>query len=187
MYFSPRLIEVKWKISVVCHSQVPKSVTDTEVKIFRPPGGRIYYFFSDDQMNAVLEWKHDLCILWIGSNDIENDTDPDDTVNHIAETCQATARDCQAIVYVCQIEPRRCQGEVPVSHERYKKIQGGINNRLRRRLKYKVIHFNTNHFVQELQSDGMHWTDAGGKNSKGKERNQLGHSYWTSTQTSGRL
>lgn len=62
-----------------------------------------------------------------------SNTDADDIVNDINEICNAIERDCQAIVYICQIEPRLYPEGTPVSHERYEKTQGGINNGLKRR------------------------------------------------------
>ena len=71
------------------------------------------------------------------------------------------SRDCQAVVYVCQVEPRLYPRELPVTHEQYKKIQGGINNRLKKRLHMKLIHFNNCQFVQELAGDAVHWSETG--------------------------
>jgi len=152
-----------WKVSLVGHSQIPKSlnVPNVELNIFRAPGGKASSFFEDNRMNEVLKWEHDLCILWLGSNDIKSNTNPDELLDRIAEICHAIERDCQAVVIVCQIEPRLYLREIPVSHNQYKKIQGGINNRLKRRLSNKLIHFNTCLFVKELASDGVHWSNTG--------------------------
>ena len=150
-----------WKISLVGHSQIPKhfEFPNTEIKIFRAPGAKAYNFFSDTRMNKVLEWEHDLTILWIGSNDIDNNANPLEIFNHIKEICHEIKNNCQSIVYVCQIEPRLSPRNI--SAENYKKIQGGINNRIKKSLKTPNIHFNNISFTEALNSDGVHWNEAG--------------------------
>ena len=62
-------------------------------------------------------------------------------------------------MYVCQVEPRlHPRG---LSHQQYKKIQCGINNRIKKRLNVHNIHFNNMAFVEELDGDGVHWGEAG--------------------------
>ena len=80
-----------WKISVVGHSQIPKKleVENTEIRIFRAPGGRADNFNNDTRMNEVLNWKHDLCILWIGSNDIDQESKPKDIVENISQIVES--------------------------------------------------------------------------------------------------
>lgn len=108
--------------------------------------------------------------MWLGSKDISNNTDPDDIVNDISEICNAIEMNSQAIVYIRHIDPRFYPEETPVSHERYKKIEGGINNRLKRRFTYKLIHFNTSQFVRELSSDGVQWSEAGSDSKNEAEK-----------------
>ena len=75
------------KVSLVGHSQLPYElyVEGAEIKIFRAPGGRADSFFNDERLNSVLNWPHDLCILWLGSNDIEEDTVVGEVVDNITE------------------------------------------------------------------------------------------------------
>ncbi len=98
-----------WKISIVGHSQVPKELhfPNTEIRIFRAPGGKAQFFQENELMNKILDWKLDLCIVWLGSNDITSNADPKEMFNFIKEICHTTEGDCHAEVYVCQIEPRR--------------------------------------------------------------------------------
>lgn len=150
-----------WKISLVGHSQIPKhfEFPNTEIKIFRAPGAKASSFFQDVRMNKVLEWEHDLTILWIGSNDINTDANPLEIFNHIKEIYLEIERNCQSIVYICQVEPRIRARNIPA--DIYKKIQNGINNRIKRSLKTPNIHFNNVSFVEELSGDGVHWSGAG--------------------------
>ncbi len=61
-------------------------------------------------------------------------------------------------MYICQVEPRIRARNIPT--EIYKKIQCGINNRLKRSLKTPIIHFNNVSFVEEVSGDGVHWSGA---------------------------
>ena len=154
------------RVSLVGHSQTPKSlqVSGAEIRIFRAPGGRADSFFEDSRMNNVLGWKHDLCLLWIGSNDIADEIEP----NHLAETIKYIVQEiedqCEAEVCVCLVEPRLYDDDGPISREDYKKVQNAVNKKLKRELNNQSIHFNTTTFVEELASDGVHWT------SEGRER-----------------
>ena len=80
-----------WKVSLVGHSQLPPqlSVPDTEINIYRAPGGKATTFFSDERLNDVLTWTHDLCILWLGSNDIREDSEPQEIVNDLVEVVES--------------------------------------------------------------------------------------------------
>ena len=110
-------------------------------------------------MNKVLEWEHHLTILWLGSNDISDNTNPEIIFNHIKDIFQEIQANCQSVVYICQVEPRvRTRN---ISAELYKKVQCGINNRIKKRLKTPNIHFNNLQFVEELSGDGVHWSEAG--------------------------
>lgn len=151
------------RVSLVGHSQIPKSlhVPGAEIRIFRAPGGRAASFFSDVRMSDVLQWNHDLCILWLGSNDIADGIVLSELSSTIQEIVVAIEEQCEATVCVCLVEPRLYGDFAPISAEDYKKVQNAVNKRLKRKLENQHIHFNTTAFVEELSSDGVHWTDEG--------------------------
>lgn len=149
-----------WKIALVGHSQIPPALAfpNADIRIFRAPGARACNFDEDSRMNKVLEWEHDLTILWIGSNDVNVNTTPEIIFNDIQSICFKIQNNCQSLVYICQVEPRvRTRN---ISAEQYKKYQTGINNRIKKS-KIPNIHFNTLSFVEELSGDGVHWSEAG--------------------------
>ena len=153
--------QVKCKVALVGHSQIPRrlNIPNVEVNIFRAPGAKASTFFDNFRLNEVLKWEHDLTILWIGSNDIGSHTEPETVFNFIKEIYQAIQENCKSVVYVCKIEPRLHPRNCPT--DRYKKIQCGINNRIKKRIKSPNIHFNNLSFVEELGGDGVHWSEAG--------------------------
>ena len=96
------------KVSLVGHSQIPRSlnVDNVNLRVFRAPGGHAHSFDSDHRLNQVLSWEHDLCILWLGSNDIASGIDPGLLAEKILNSALEIERNCGAIVRICLIEPR---------------------------------------------------------------------------------
>ncbi len=76
-------------------------------------------------------------------------------------------------MYVYQVKSKLYPRETPVTHEQYKKIQGGIYNRLKRSLTSKTVHFNTCSFIQELFPDGVHWRETGRNRVESKLRKAI--------------
>ena len=75
-------------ISIVGHSLVPRSVGNIpgcEIRIFRSPGARVSCFESDPILASVLDWQHDLTILFIGGNDINDNCIPSKIASDIQE------------------------------------------------------------------------------------------------------
>ena len=162
-----------WKVSLVGHSQLPNNLTvnNAEIRIFRGPGGRADSFFDDSRMNEVLEWEHDLCILWIGSNDIDNETRPKDIAENIIEVIQSIEQNCEAVVYICLVEPRFYASGF-MSEEDYRKVQRKINKILKEQGN-QVIQFNSSSWVEYLGSDGVHWNEEGRERVKSKLRKTI--------------
>ena len=116
-----------WKVSLVGHSQLPEelSMNNVEIQIYRAPGGRADNFFDDERLNDVLNWEHDLCLLWLGSNDIDNETRPRDIANNIIEVIESIEENCQAVVWICLVEPRFYTDGF-MTEEDYRKVQRKI-------------------------------------------------------------
>ena len=157
-----------WKVSLVGHSQLPNnlSVPNAEVRIHKAPGGRAENFFSNRRLNGVLQWKHDLCILWLGSNDIDNVKRPRYIANNILEVVQSIEDNCQALVYICLVEPRFYANGF-MSEVEYRKVQRKINKILKDQGN-QTIHFNSKNWVEELGTDGVHWNNEGRERVKSK-------------------
>ncbi len=100
-------------------------------------------------MNQVLEWEHDLTILWIGSNDINADANPVETYNDIKEIYQEIETNCQSVEHIYQVKPRTQARDIAAVI--YKRIQYGVNNRIERSLKTPNIHFNNIKFCGRVE------------------------------------
>ena len=164
-----------WKVSLVGHSQLPWDIeiSGAEIRVFRAPGGRADSFYQDERLCEVLEWEHDLCILWLGSNDIEEDSHPAEIAERIENIVDDIETSCKAIVHVCLVEPRFYPGEEYMTHEQYGKIQRGINKKLRRRLNNMFIQFNSGDWIDEIAEDGVHFTEAGKQRVKKRLRKTI--------------
>ena len=164
-----------WKISLVGHSQLPweLDIGGAEVRVFRAPGGRADSFYQDERLYEVLDWEHDLCILWLGSNDIENDSHPADIAEKIENIVNNIEDSCRAIVHICLVEPRFYPGEEYMTHEKYGKIQRAVNKKLRRNLANVFIQFNSGNWVNDISEDGVHFTAEGQQRVEHKLRKDI--------------
>ena len=152
------------RIALVGHSQLPTSidVPGTEIEIFRAPGGKALNFFEDDRLNEVLNWRGDLIILWIGSNDITVDTDVVRLRNEIVKIKQTVESRCQAQIIFVLLEPRQYNNHYPVGWDQYNKIQNSINKFLIKKLPLtRFLQFNTSKFQTLLSQDGVHFNGEG--------------------------
>ena len=124
------------RVALVGHSQIPYDleVDGAEVSIFRAPGGKAYAFYEDDRLSDVLNWSGDLAIVWLGSNDIEEDTSVGEVVENIVNIKESIEEDCGATVVIILVEPRMYPDDYPVTQSRYSKIQRGINRKLKKKL-----------------------------------------------------
>lgn len=150
----------RYRVAIVGHCQVPRSldveIENTEVRIFRAPGAKVENFFSDDRMGQILLWKHELTILWMGSNDINPNTKACELTQKILEIGRIIEQICGSKVIIVEIENRLYQASNPViSNERYKKIKRAINRALLKSKKFFCINFNGFEFT--LGRDGMHF------------------------------
>ena len=149
-----------FKVAIVGHSQVPRrfdvEVENSEVRIYRAPGARARNFFIDERLNQVLAWKHELTILWIGSNDINPNTQPRELTDEILNIGKVIERNCRSKVILVEIETRLYQSRRPViSSERYKKIKRAVNAALLRSRQFLCINFNS--LIFTLGRDGVHF------------------------------
>ena len=151
------------KVAIVGHSQCPVdlAVPGCQVRVFREPGGRADAFRSDPRLYEVLEWQHDLCLLWIGSNDIAEDTEVNVLTQHIREIKEVIEESCDSIVRVVAVEPRQYVGECPISATRYGSVMRAVNRKLAKSLPHKLIQFNKQWYIDNLAHDGVHFNVAG--------------------------
>ena len=149
-----------FKVAIVGHSQVPHrfdgEVENSEVRIYRSRGARARNFFNDGRLNQVLSWKHDLTILWIGSNDISPTTQPRQLTDVILNIGKVIEQNCSSKVILVEVENRLYPSYRPViANDRYKRIKRAVNTGLLRSRQFLCINFNS--LVFTLGRDGVHF------------------------------
>ena len=149
------------RVAIVGHSQVPKELTvekeSVEVKIFRAPGGKIENFHTDSRLNGVLNYPHDLTVLWLGSNDITQHTEQADLTNRMIEVIHKIEHECGSTVVFVSIENREYPSDNgPVSNQSYRRLQRAINRKLPRIGYRKLLVDLPKQFHQA--HDGIHMT-----------------------------
>lgn len=163
------MAEGRPKISIVGHGQVPPElhVPAYDIRIFRAPDGRASTFFEDSRLSDVLEWPHDICLLWIGSNDISVNTVIDDVVNSICEIVFELEKVAEEVVVIL-LEPKYSHGPThdptqdPDFLQRYGKIQRGMNKALRKRMRNKTfVRVNTVWWANKNGTEGVHFDEQG--------------------------
>ena len=161
---------VKFRVAFVGHSQLPLQWPNSgtgdeeiEARVFRSPGAKARYFHRDPLLREVLEWEHDLTILWLGSNDIRHETSTAQLAQNIREIVAEIERRCLSKVIVTLIEPR-------LRHRRANRLEGNdydlvaksVNRRLKRSLSdHRFLNFTAPPYKQALSPDGVHFTAAG--------------------------
>ena len=104
----------------------------------------------------MLEWKHDLTLLWIGSNDIDETTQPRQLANHIVEIGKVIEQTCGSKVIVIEIENRKYQSSTPfIPNFRYQRVKRSVNRALLGSRQFLCLNFNAIEFT--LARDGVHF------------------------------
>ena len=119
------------------------------LKVFRGPGARAQFFFQDGRLSNVLEWKHDLTLLWIGNNDISEITQSHQLAKHIDQTCGSK-------VIVIETENRKYQSSTPViPNFRYQSVKRSVNRAFLGSRQFLCLKFNAIEFI--LTRDGVNF------------------------------
>ena len=154
-------------ISIVGHSLVPRSVggvTGSEIRIFRSPGAKVSRFESDPTLASVLDWSHDLTILFLGGNDINDDCIPSEIARDLQHVIELIHNRCNSSIALILIEKRNPtpNNRFNVTAASYNRIASNINNRLKRSYKNKpyvrFLSVGAKPFQQRLP-DGVHFDD----------------------------
>ena len=122
------------------------------------------HFFRDSRLYRALEEEFDFAIIWLGSNDIDENCQVRDIVKGLEEIVEAVKTRCKAKVKLCKVEPRWTDGtnRYRVSQETYDKVARGVNRLLYRRFKKdKLLCFGAKPFTASLKRDGVHFNEDG--------------------------
>ena len=150
------------KIALVGHSQIPKifrpKEPDVEVKIFRAPGAKAVQFNGDTRLNRVLEYKHDLTFLWIGSNDLRTGVNTAEISLQIKSIAKRIQDACGSKVILVTPENRSCdrikREEHKVPQTEYDRMRKAVRKSLRGDKRFLSTDLGTT--CWKLAADGIH-------------------------------
>ena len=70
---------------------IPPSIGSIDgrlIRTFRSPGARVATFDTNVTLNAVLNWRHDITVLFIGGNDINDSCIPAEISSNIIQVVE---------------------------------------------------------------------------------------------------
>ena len=128
-------------IAIVGHSLVPRSigtVNGANIRIFRCPGSKASAFESSP-LSSVLQWPHDLTILFLGGNDVHDGCIPCNIVRDIEAVVELIHTYCHSHIALVLLEYRNppLNNRFNVTPSQYRRIANSINNRLKRKYRNK--------------------------------------------------
>ena len=128
-------------VAIVGHSLVPPRldyIEGAQVRIFRSPGAKALTFDSN-KISEVLNWPHDLTIIFLGGNDIYDNCVPSKITNDIRSVIEQIHSSCHSHIAFVLIEHRNPPpgNRFHVSASLYNRVANSINNRLKRIFKNK--------------------------------------------------
>ena len=81
-------------------------MSGVEIRTFRAPGARADNFDQDSRLTPVFDWQHDFSVLWLGSNDIDDETNPSWLAETILDVAANIQDSCESEVVIVEIENR---------------------------------------------------------------------------------
>ena len=152
------------RVAIVGHSNVPThfSHPGVEVRIFRKPGAWITQFDTYAEFRNLFHWPHDLCFLWLGSNDIYTGCGTQSIATQIIQLARRIEDQVGSTVVVVLIEPRNCPDDYQITTEEYTLVARGINrqiNRARPGVGRRIGFWGE--AAQHLDHTGWHFNDIG--------------------------
>ena len=152
--------------NVKCDVLRPREIEGVDLTLISVGGARADTFFSRPEFRPVLSPGFDLVIVMLGGNDIGPSTVMGELVQALKDihaAIEATGATC----LVCTIEKR----EYPTGHPHYvdpviyNKICNGVNKKIQKEFKGKIIILGGRIFPVELRlMDGVHATLEGRQN-----------------------
>ena len=170
-------------VSIVGHSLVPHTIEPVDgarIEIFRLPGAKVSTFNSNPQLANVLSWHHDLTILFLGGNDINDYCIPSEIARNIENLVEIIHHNCASHISLVLIEHRNPPpgNRFNVTAKNYNRIANNINKRLKRKLKNKTyvnfLSIGAKPFRQGV-TDGIHFDAESRIQLKQKFRNTIKH------------
>ena len=123
-----------FKAIVAGHSNVPSSFPEipfVDLEVVRVPGAKLSDFWTQPEFVSIREQTRDLAILYLGGNDINNDSRPRVIVNEIKAILRHLLTIHRNVTFVL-LEPRqyRRNNRFGINPEGYSNVAKYVNKRL---------------------------------------------------------
>ena len=140
-----------------CTIRVYDEVYLVKYRTFSVVGGNTRSFFGSPQFDELLRSpRPDLCIVFMGGDDIIETTMVSDLQARLKEFCKLIENITHAPAKVSMIEPRKCFKN-NVQPDTYNKIRNSLNRNMQHRDPYFMMrYFVTPLKFEYLSSDGIH-------------------------------
>ena len=128
-------------VAIVGHSLVPRdvgTVDGAKITTYRCPGAKASSFESSP-LSRVLQWPHDLTILFIGGNDVFDGCIPRNIAQDIEAVVESIHAYCHSHIALVLLEHRNppLDNRFNVTPAQYRKVVNNINGRLKRKYRAK--------------------------------------------------
>lgn len=156
---------MKYRLIIGGHSQVPNvlpTLLDVQITVCTLPGGKLDDFWEHYKFTCMRENEHDLAIIFLGGNDVNNSTKLSDIINEILGIADYLKQRNKHVV-VTLLEPRQysVNNRFRVDSNTYDKVSRSINRALCkvfRKRNIRTINFGAKTFVQGHTRVGVHFT-----------------------------
>lgn len=155
---------MNYRVIIGGHSQIPNvlpTLQDVQISVCRLPGGKLSDFWEHSKFTCMRENEHDLAIIFLGGNDVNNSTKPSDIINAILEIADYLKQRNKHVV-VTLLEPRQysVNNRFRVDSNTYDKVSRSINRALGKVLRkrsIRTLNFGAKTFAQGHTRDGVHF------------------------------
>ena len=130
-----------FEVAILGHSHVKKlknfglklNVNKVRVDYYATPGTTCNKIISDDKFKKLLTQKYDIVILFLGSNDIDNNLPIDEIYSSILNIKHKIDEEVDPTIgtYILEIEPRTKPRHI--SETKYNKTRNNLNKKFKKK------------------------------------------------------
>ena len=153
-----------FKAIVAGHSNVPSSFPEipfVQLEVIRIPGAKLSDFWMRPEFAKIRDQTYDLAILYLGGNDINNDSQPRIIINEIKDILRHLLTIHRRVTFV-SLEPRRYRpnNRFGINPEGYSYVAKYVNKHLSpflRKNSIRTINVTLDLLREGHTRDGVHF------------------------------
>lgn len=172
---------MNYRVVIGGHSQLPviPDLSHTEIITCKLSGGKLRDFWSHPNFKCMRDDNHDLAILFLGGNDVNDSCKPSSIISDIINITEYLQQRNRNVV-VTLLEPRQYSpnNRFGVSSNTYDKVSGSVNKglcKILRKKSVRSINLGAKPFNQGHTRDGVHFNSTAKSYIAAKIRNCIEH------------